>query len=85
MGVSKPGDKNLRRLPVECAGGYMQRLLHQSGRLAEWVQGQADATSLKYGSLRISEQTGTNSLGGNNTTNRFELIKEPTVNPLLAQ
>ena len=40
MGISKRGDKNLRRLLVQCARVYLQRLEHQSGRLAEWVQGQ---------------------------------------------
>ena len=40
MGISKRGDKNLRRLLVQCARVYMQRLEYQSGRLAEWVNGQ---------------------------------------------
>ncbi len=40
MGISKRGDKNLRRLLVQCARVYMQRLEYQSDRLAEWVQGQ---------------------------------------------
>ena len=37
LGISKRGDKNIRRLLVQCARAYMQRLEHQSGRLADWV------------------------------------------------
>jgi len=38
LGISKRGDKNIRRLLVQCARAYMQRLDRQSGRLAEWVR-----------------------------------------------
>ena len=38
LGISKRGDKNLRRLLVQCARAYMQRLDKQSGRLADWVR-----------------------------------------------
>ncbi|PXW29584.1 Transposase [Paraburkholderia caballeronis] len=38
LGISKQGDKNIRRLLVQCARAYMQRLDRQSGRLAEWVR-----------------------------------------------
>jgi transposase len=38
LGISKRGDKNLRRLLVQCARAYMQRLERQTGRLAEWVR-----------------------------------------------
>jgi transposase len=38
LGISKRGDKNLRRLLVQCARSYMQRLEHQTGRLACWVR-----------------------------------------------
>ncbi len=38
LGISKRGDKNLRRLLVQCARAYMQRLAKQSGRLADWVR-----------------------------------------------
>lgn len=38
LGISKRGDKNLRRLLVQCARAYMQRLEHQTGQLARWVQ-----------------------------------------------
>ncbi|MGP1124398.1 IS110 family transposase, partial [Serratia sp. CY47444] len=34
MGISKRGDKNLRRLLVQCARAFMQRLEHNPGRLA---------------------------------------------------
>jgi transposase len=37
LGISKRGDKNLRRLLVQCARAYMQRLARQSGPLARWV------------------------------------------------
>ncbi|EFV3692274.1 IS110 family transposase, partial [Salmonella enterica] len=40
LGISKRGDKNLRRLLVQCARAFMMRLEHQQGRLAEWVRGQ---------------------------------------------
>lgn len=38
LGISKRGDKDLRRLLVQCARAYMQRLEHQRGRLAQWVR-----------------------------------------------
>jgi transposase len=38
LGISKRGDKNLRRLLVQCARVYMQRLEYQYGALAEWVR-----------------------------------------------
>jgi transposase len=38
LGISKRGDKNVRRLLVQCARAYMQRLERQSGHLAEWVR-----------------------------------------------
>lgn len=38
LGISKRGDKGLRRLLVQCARAYMQRLERQRGRLAEWVR-----------------------------------------------
>jgi transposase len=37
LGISKRGDKNLRRLLVQCARAYMHRLEYQSGQLARWV------------------------------------------------
>ncbi|CBY29049.1 transposase [Yersinia enterocolitica subsp. palearctica YE-P4] len=40
MGISKRGDKNLRRLLVQCARVFIQRLEHNPGRLAEWVRKQ---------------------------------------------
>ncbi|HEY0844820.1 MAG TPA: IS110 family transposase [Noviherbaspirillum sp.] len=38
LGISKRGDKNLRRLLVQCARSYMQRLDRHTGRVAEWVR-----------------------------------------------
>lgn len=38
LGISKRGDKNLRRLLVQCSRVYMQRLEHQKGPLADWVR-----------------------------------------------
>lgn len=40
MGISKRGDKNLRRLLVQCTRVYIQRLAYQTWRLAEWVKHQ---------------------------------------------
>lgn len=42
LGISKRGDKNLRRLLVQCACSFMMRLEHQQGRLTEWVRKQLD-------------------------------------------
>lgn len=38
LGISKRGDKNLRRLLVQCARVYLQKLEYQRGTLAEWVR-----------------------------------------------
>ncbi len=38
LGISKRGNKNLRRLLVQCARVFIQRIDHQSGRLADWVR-----------------------------------------------
>lgn len=38
LGISKRGDKNLRRLLVQCARVYLQRLAFQRGALADWVR-----------------------------------------------
>jgi transposase len=38
LGISKRGDKNIRRLLVQCARAYMQRLERHTGRLADWVR-----------------------------------------------
>jgi transposase len=38
LGISKRGDKNIRRLLVQCARAYMQRLDRQTGHMAEWVR-----------------------------------------------
>jgi transposase len=38
LGISKRGDKNLRRLLVQCSRVYMLRLEHQQGPLADWVR-----------------------------------------------
>jgi transposase len=38
LGISKRGDKNIRRLLVQCARSYMLRLDRQTGRLADWVR-----------------------------------------------
>jgi len=42
LGISKRGDKNLRRLLVQCARVFIQRIEHQSGSLAEWVKTQLE-------------------------------------------
>jgi transposase len=38
LGISKRGDKNIRRLLVQCARAYMQRLERQTDRMASWVR-----------------------------------------------
>ncbi len=38
LGISKRGDKKLRQLLVQCARVFIQRIAHQSGRLADWVR-----------------------------------------------
>ncbi|HCT1419294.1 TPA: IS110 family transposase [Proteus mirabilis] len=38
LGISKRGDKNIRRLLVQCARVYIQRIEYQTGRLANWVK-----------------------------------------------
>lgn len=39
-GISKRGNKNLRRLLVQCARVYMQKIAYQKGKLADWVKEQ---------------------------------------------
>lgn len=38
LGISKRGDKSLRRLLVQCARVFIYRLSTQSGKLADWVK-----------------------------------------------
>lgn len=38
LGISKRGDKNLRRLLVQCARSYMRQISRQTGQLADWVR-----------------------------------------------
>jgi transposase len=38
LGISKRGDKNLRRLLVQCARAYMLRLDKHTGSTADWVR-----------------------------------------------
>ncbi|ANI16228.1 hypothetical protein A9C11_20615 [Pseudomonas citronellolis] len=38
LGISKRGDKNLRRLLVQCARSYLQRVDRHQGALADWVR-----------------------------------------------
>ncbi len=38
LGISKRGDKNLRRLLIQCARSYLQRYERYTGRLADWVR-----------------------------------------------
>ena len=40
LGISKRGDKNLRRLLVQCARVFIQRIDYQFGELADWVRTQ---------------------------------------------
>lgn len=40
LGISKRGNKQLRKLLVQCARVYIQKLAYQSGKLAEWVKKQ---------------------------------------------
>lgn len=38
LGISKRGDKNIRRLLVLCARAYMRQIDKRTGRLADWVR-----------------------------------------------
>jgi transposase len=38
LGISKRGDKNIRRLLVQCARAYMRQLDRHTDRLAQWVR-----------------------------------------------
>jgi transposase len=38
LGITKRGDKNIRRLLVQCARSYMQHLERHNDRLARWVR-----------------------------------------------
>lgn len=38
LGISKRGDKNIRRLLVQCARSYMRDVERRSGPLADWVR-----------------------------------------------
>jgi transposase len=38
LGISKRGDRNIRRLLVQCARTYMHRVIKQTGPLADWVR-----------------------------------------------
>lgn len=38
LGISKRGNKNIRRLLVQCARSYMRHLDRQTGSLADWVR-----------------------------------------------
>lgn len=38
LGISKRGNKTLRRLLVQCARSYMQRLDKQTGAMSDWVR-----------------------------------------------
>jgi len=38
LGISRRGDKNIRRLLVLCARAYMRQLDRRTGRLADWVR-----------------------------------------------
>lgn len=39
LGISKRGDKHLRRLLIQCPRVYLMRLEHQRGALATWGRG----------------------------------------------
>lgn len=39
LGISKRGDKNLRRLLVQCARSVMQRIERRTDRLSVWIRG----------------------------------------------
>jgi len=57
LGIRKRGDKNIRRLLVQCDRAYMQRPAHRLGPR------HADSTALKHHDLRTGEQAGTHRLG----------------------
>jgi transposase len=77
LGISKRGDKNLRRLLVQCARVYMQRLEHQTGQLARWVR-HAHAPTLECRCLRPGQQAGPDRLGHRAHHTIFEMKEAPT-------
>ena len=62
LGISKRGNKKIRTLLVQCARVFIQKLEHQSGKLADWVRDQLCRH------LCSGKQAGQNSLGPNGTT-----------------
>ncbi|MEM5300263.1 transposase, partial [Burkholderia sp. JPY481] len=38
LGISKRGDKNIRRLLVQCARAFMLHLNRHTGKMADWVR-----------------------------------------------
>ncbi|WP_268235670.1 transposase [Hafnia psychrotolerans] len=38
LGINKRGNKKIRALLVQCARVFIQKLEHQSGKLADWVR-----------------------------------------------
>jgi len=38
VGPQTPGNKKIRTLLVQCARVFIQKLEHQSGKLADWVR-----------------------------------------------
>lgn len=74
LGISKRGDKNIRRLLVQCARAYMQRLDRQSGRLADWVR--AMLTRRGRGGLRTGEQAGAHCVGAGDPQHQIRCRSE---------
>ncbi len=67
LGISKRGDKNLRRLLVQCARSFIQRIENQSGRLADWVRALLARKTLQRSMLRTGQQISPDSVGNHNT------------------
>ena len=71
LGISKRGNKNLRRLLVQCARSFMMRLEHQRGRLAEWVRKQLDNKHSNIVACALANKLARNSQGNHCSAKRI--------------
>ncbi len=75
LGISKRGNKKIRTLLVQCARVFIQKLEHQSGKLADWVRELLCRKSNFCRHLCSGKQAGQNSLGTDGATANLRSIK----------
>ncbi|MFS7571953.1 transposase [Klebsiella pneumoniae] len=68
LGISKRGNKKIRTLLVQCARVFIQKLEHQSGKLADWVRELLCRKKATLSSPVLGKQAGQNSLGTDGAT-----------------